>query len=577
MPADNSYTNLIRSSAVYEQMLKSLRLSSPVTTIVTSEPTRTITILSQAVLDAGLERLYVLPLTQTGGQLFFYDNETNTFKECKIHKLQKNENNLEQEPSPISEPVPISETVEAQDAYSYVAAKGKGAILILSSEKPDFLVSSLYLELVDQANKYRTSFLNFDGSVPIISTFILTPTQELPPALTRIANTIDDYLPDRKQLTATVSNFVQHCTQHGLDALGKYKIEDVVDACVGMSETETISSIFADVANNSYIDVNKLNEMRILRLRQSANIDIIKPKISFETLGGMDVAKSLVKTNIKLAELKDPDMAPFSKVLLLGIPGCGKSALCEATANEMGLLLARTGVSQQLSKWIGESESNMRNTMRSIFAMSPICVWIDELGRDLSGSGATNDGGVTNRVHGEFLTALQEAPEDVFLVAAANSVDELPPEMLRHGRFDEIFFVGFPSHEERKEICSIYLKEMVEDVDLDVAASHCSAFTGSEIESAIRSYKVAVKTSQLDPGTASLVSVFSNTKNLVYVRSHDYVKRIYTQALRSWRWASTHQRKDAELVLSGEYNNHRMTNSRTQPSSRRSNKAWSIK
>ena len=131
----------------------------------------------------------------------------------------------------------------------------------------------------------------------------------------------------------------------------------------------------------------------------------------------------------------------------MGIPGTGKSAICEATANALGLDLARTGVSQVMNSFVGQSEANMRAVFNQIKVMAPLCVWIDEFGRDMSGGQSSShvDGGTTDRVHGEFLTGLQELPENVFLICAANQIENLKPEMLRAERFDKIIFVGLPS------------------------------------------------------------------------------------------------------------------------------------
>jgi len=250
---------------------------------------------------------------------------------------------------------------------------------------------------------------------------------------------------------------------------------------LGLSESEIISTSLSLITQDGYVSSKLMNDARVKYLK-SRNIDLIDTEITFEDLGGMDIAKEIIAHSAKLFNSPEKDVAPINKILLIGVPGCGKSALCKATANYLGIRLARTGVSHQMSKWIGESERNMRQTLASIFAMSPICLWVDELGRDLSGSGSSNDGGTTDRVHGEFLTGLQEMPDNVYLMAAANRVDGLPPEMLRQGRFDEILFVGFPSQNERARIFEIYLKEDSTKFDINQLAIMSEGFTGAEIE-----------------------------------------------------------------------------------------------
>jgi len=239
---------------------------------------------------------------------------------------------------------------------------------------------------------------------------------------------------------------------------------------------------------------------------------------------------------------------------MVGIPGTGKSAICQATANELNLDLARTGISQVMNSFIGHSEANMRAVFAQIRAMSPLCVWIDEFGRDLSGGSSSShvDGGTTDRVHGEFLTGLQELPEDTFLLCAANQLDALRPEMLRADRFDKIIFVGLPSHEERKHIFNIHLSQIETDhrYDLDALAEITKYYTGAEIVSAIRETKFYVTSESFRPiTTQDLLSYIPRNKNLIWLKHNQMVMDMYSYAYQQWDWASTQQYEDATLVL----------------------------
>ena len=235
-----------------------------------------------------------------------------------------------------------------------------------------------------------------------------------------------------------------------------------------------------------------------------------------------------------------------------------KYDVCEATAKELNLDLARTGVSQVMNSFVGQSEQNMRMVFQQIKAMAPLCVWIDEFGRDLSGGASSShvDGGTTDRVHGEFLTGLQELPDNVFLICAANQLENLRPEMLRADRFDKIMFVGLPSFDERQAIFEIYLRDVQTDhvFDYDNLADVTAGFTGAEIKSLIKETKFYVVSSQMRPiNTQDIVSYAPKMRNILWNKSRDMIKDLYSTALEQWDFASSSQLEDAQLILNGTY------------------------
>ena len=174
-------------------------------------------------------------------------------------------------------------------------------------------------------------------------------------------------------------------------------------------------------------------------------------------------------------------------VLLLGVPGCGKSLCAKAVSTEWGLPLLKFDTSNLYNKYIGESEKNFKRAIRAAERMAPVVLWIDELEKAFA-MGGTEDGGVSQRILGSFLTWMQDRKGDVFIVATANEIDRLPPEFLRKGRFDEIFFVDLPDLETRREIFRIHLdtrNQNPEEFDLHQLASEAGGFTGSEIEEVV--------------------------------------------------------------------------------------------
>jgi len=174
-------------------------------------------------------------------------------------------------------------------------------------------------------------------------------------------------------------------------------------------------------------------------------------------------------------------------VLLLGVPGCGKSLCAKAVATEWGLPLLKFDTSNLYNKFIGESEKNFKRAIRAAERMAPVVLWIDEMEKAFA-VGGTEDGGVSQRILGTFLNWMQDRRSEVFIVATANEIEKLPPEFLRKGRFDEIFFVDLPDLLTRREIFRIHLAsrgQLPEEFNLDFLAGEAEGFTGSEIEEVV--------------------------------------------------------------------------------------------
>lgn len=174
-------------------------------------------------------------------------------------------------------------------------------------------------------------------------------------------------------------------------------------------------------------------------------------------------------------------------ILLLGIPGCGKSLAAKAVAREWNLPLLKLDPSNLYNKYVGESERNFKRAMDTAERMAPLVLWIDEIEKAFA-TGGSEDGGVSQRILGSFLSWMQERDGDVFVVATANSIDRLPPELLRKGRFDEIFFVDLPGRDTREEIFRIHLASRDKNPStfgLDSLAVDTEGFSGSEIEQVV--------------------------------------------------------------------------------------------
>ncbi|GIW46346.1 MAG: ATPase [Deltaproteobacteria bacterium] len=175
-------------------------------------------------------------------------------------------------------------------------------------------------------------------------------------------------------------------------------------------------------------------------------------------------------------------------ILLIGVPGCGKSLCAKAVATEWGLPLLKLDPSNLYNKYIGESEKNFKRAIKTAERLSPVILWIDEIEKAFATSQGTEDGGVSTRIFGTFLSWLQERKGDVFIVATANDVTKLPPEFLRKGRFDEVFFLDLPNAEARRAIFEIQLRKRGKDLknfDIQVLAEKTEGFSGAEIEQVV--------------------------------------------------------------------------------------------
>jgi len=194
------------------------------------------------------------------------------------------------------------------------------------------------------------------------------------------------------------------------------------------------------------------------------------------------------------ADLKSRKMRPPRGVLLVGVPGCGKSLSAKYIASQWNLPLYRLDLAAIHGQYLGQSENRLKEALESADNAAPCILWIDEIEKGLSGATGNSDGGTSTRMVGQFLFWLQESTTKVFVVATANNVSQLPPELLRKGRFDELFFVDLPQEAERRDIIELYtrrnLLSMPATETLDELVAISEGFAGSDMESAVRDVAV---------------------------------------------------------------------------------------
>src|SRR5438132_7657129 len=237
------------------------------------------------------------------------------------------------------------------------------------------------------------------------------------------------------------------------------------------------------------IDIILSEKERIVR--KSGVLEFFRTREQMEDIGGLDLLKTwLKKRQTAFSEEARQFGLPRPKgILMVGIPGGGKSLTAKAVGASWRLPLLRLDVGKVFAGIVGSSEENMRRAIQMAEAVAPSILWVDELEKGFSGTGSSNtsDAGTAARVFCRFITWLQEKTSPVFVIATANSVDELPPEMMPKGRFDELFCVDLPSLPECTESCALHVKRRGRDpsqFNLDLLAEKSEGMTGAEIEQA---------------------------------------------------------------------------------------------
>jgi ATPase family associated with various cellular activities (AAA) len=274
-------------------------------------------------------------------------------------------------------------------------------------------------------------------------------------------------------------------------------------------------------------DLDRVVEIKARALREGSMLEYFPPAGEGYELGGFDkLRRWLERARVAFSDEATALGIPAPKgVLLVGVQGCGKSLAAKVIARQWQQPLLKLDFSSLYAKYVGESEKNLRRALTSAEAMAPAVLWIDEIEKGLAPSGGQEaDGGLSRRLFGSFLTWLQEKQAGVFVVATANDLSALPPELLRKGRFDEIFFVDLPTVEERAEILRIHLRLRKQDpasFDVDRIAVAAEGFSGAELEQAVSTSLLRALQDHEPLSTDLLVHELSETVPLSRARRED--------------------------------------------------------
>ncbi len=308
----------------------------------------------------------------------------------------------------------------------------------------------------------------------------------LPPELEREFIVVDFTLPGAEALGEVLSGILKST---GKKRPSPESAAALIDAARGLTTTEAEDAFALSVVETGDLNPAVIAREKAQAVKKNGLLELIETGESLASIGGLDLLKDwLLKRREAFTPRAKEYGLPMPKgVLMLGIPGCGKSLTAKATASVFGVPLLRLDAGRIFAGLVGQSESNLRAVIQTAEAIAPCVLWIDELEKGFAGSrsSGSTDGGTSSRVFGSFISWMQEKRSPVFIVATANDVSQLPPEMLRKGRWDELFFVDLPTREEREAIWEIQIAKFNRDAlsfDLRQLAKVTEAFTGSEIE-----------------------------------------------------------------------------------------------
>jgi len=343
--------------------------------------------------------------------------------------------------------------------------------------------------LKEIARKIRKEDGGIDATVIIVSSAL-----HIPKELEKLITVLELDLPDEAEISRIIDQFAH---DNEISAGPADFQAELVTAFKGVSESEIKDLLSLAVSQDGELTKKALQlifDQKQQMILKAGILEMIPLKESVADIGGLEILKdwlqkkAAVFKNMKAAA--EFGVAIPKGVLIAGVPGCGKSLSAKAAGKLFDVPLLRLDMGRLMGKYVGESEENMRKAIRLAEAISPCILWVDELEKAFAGISSGGGGNeVTTRLFGTFLTWMQEKKSAAFVVATANDITKLPPELLRKGRFDEIFYVALPNDEERKKIFEIHLskrrKQDVWNIDLNELVKSTDGYSGADIEGVV--------------------------------------------------------------------------------------------
>ena len=404
-----------------------------------------------------------------------------------------------------------------------------GALFHFAQRRPNKPELCVMVDLVDHLKDGRTlrvlreavEQMERSGSVLVL----VDHQEELPPVVAALATRVEISFPEEKELDSILRETLKKVnTERKIDVqLQRRDLQTIIRNLRGLTRRQARQVILDSVCCDRRFDASDL-ETILARKRKAIGstgpLEFVEAPVSLEDVGGLRRLKHwLMQRRDCLGDDATAfGISPPRGVLMLGVQGAGKSLSAKAVATAWQRPLLRLDAGSLYEKFIGESERHLRDALHQAEMMSPVVLWIDEIEKGFASAASHSaDGGLSKRMFGALLTWMQEHTAPVFLVATANDIEALPPELLRKGRFDEIFFVDLPGLEARHAIFDIHLKKRKRDpqqFDIDSLADASDGYSGAEIEQAIIGALYDAYSAKKDLTTDHIVTALKNSPPL---------------------------------------------------------------
>jgi SpoVK/Ycf46/Vps4 family AAA+-type ATPase len=370
---------------------------------------------------------------------------------------------------------------------------------------------------------------------------IIAPSIKMPPELASLVEYVELPLPDKQRLRQIIDEMIvrvgkTRTLRRSLDASG---LDVMAGNLRGLTEEEAERAVSQAIVARYGVTAEIVTDVLQAKkemLRRSEMLDFVEVSDTLASVGGLENLKRWLEQ--RRGTWEEPAQAfglePPRGVVILGVQGCGKSMCAQAIAGEWKLPLVKFDTAAIFDKYIGETEKRIQKVFRVAEELSPCVLWIDELEKVFAGSGsdsASADAGVSSRLLAAFLSWMQERKAPVFVAATCNNVSALPPELIRKGRFDELFFVDLPNQAERKQIFALELarrNRRPAEFDLDRVAAAARGYSGAEIQAAVQAALYAAFSSKQPLATSHLMDALAKTVPLSTTRAEEI------QQLRDW-------------------------------------------
>jgi len=420
---------------------------------------------------------------------------------------------------------------DPQTVLEYIIEADDVAIYVLKDYHPYIMEPGVVRLMRDAAEALKTSYKTL---------IIVSPILRIPPELEKDLTVLDYKLPDEEDMRKLLDEMIEAVSDNPRVHinLSPEEKERLIQAAMGLTAVEAenaFSRVLVAKGRLCEEDIEDILEEKKQIVRKSALLEYYEPEDEFDHVGGLELLKDwLLKRGRAFSDMARSYGLPEPRgILLVGVQGCGKSLTAKAVSNLWKLPLIRMDFGRLFSSLVGSSEENVRRATGVAESIAPCILWIDEIEKGMSGleSSGQSDAGTSSRVFGTFITWLQEKKRPVFVIATANNIELLPPEIMRKGRFDEIFFVDLPNPRERAEIFRIHLGRFGRDpekFDIKKLVDASRNFSGSEIREAIISGMYEGYSQKREFGTDDILHSIEVTIPIARTMAEEIKK------LRSW-------------------------------------------